>query len=129
MMYEQQQEQGRTDFRSGTRREQHQISSRIGIEEERLEIVDLSGLALESLPNPSLNLGIICKLDLSNNNLLVCMYVCIQQILSLILLNFSYNYSNNNNNNNSLCFVFVFVFVFIYLFSFNRTSRHPSISR
>lgn len=123
MMYEQQQEQGRTDFRSGTRREQHQISSRIGIEEERLEIVDLSGLALESLPNPSLNLGIICKLDLSNNNLLVCMYVCIQQILSLILLNFSYNYSNNNN---SLCFVFIFVF--IYLFSSNCTSRHPSIS-
>lgn len=41
------------------------------IEEERLEIVDLSGLSLESLPNPTLNLGIICKLDLSNNNLQV----------------------------------------------------------
>ncbi|KAK7388162.1 hypothetical protein VNO78_22970 [Psophocarpus tetragonolobus] len=40
-----------------------------GIEEERLEIVDLSGMSLESLPNPSLNLATICKLDLSNNNL------------------------------------------------------------
>jgi len=40
-------------------------------EEERLEIVDLSGMSLESLPNPSLNLATICKLDLSNNNLQV----------------------------------------------------------
>lgn len=39
---------------------------------ERLEIVDLSGLSLDTLPSPSLNLGIICKLDLSNNNLQVC---------------------------------------------------------
>ncbi|KAL5549484.1 hypothetical protein UlMin_004715 [Ulmus minor] len=38
-------------------------------EEERLDVVDLSGLSLESLPNPTLNLGSICKLDLSNNNL------------------------------------------------------------
>ncbi|KAL2338698.1 hypothetical protein Fmac_013144 [Flemingia macrophylla] len=41
----------------------------IGIEEERLEIVDLSSMSLDSLPNPSLNLATICKLDLSNNNL------------------------------------------------------------
>lgn len=38
-------------------------------EEERLEIVDLSGMSLEALPNPTFNLGAICKLDLSNNNL------------------------------------------------------------
>ncbi|KAK4747371.1 hypothetical protein SAY87_026408 [Trapa incisa] len=37
--------------------------------EDRLEIVDLSGLSLDTLPSPSLNLTIICKLDLSNNNL------------------------------------------------------------
>lgn len=42
-----------------------------GIEEERLEIVDLSGMSLDSLPSPSLNLATICKLDLSNNNLQV----------------------------------------------------------
>jgi len=42
-----------------------------GTEEERLEIVDLSGMSLDSLPNPSLNLATICKLDLSNNNLQV----------------------------------------------------------
>jgi hypothetical protein len=41
------------------------------IEEERLEIVDLSGMSLDSLPTPSLNLGSICKLDLSNNNIQV----------------------------------------------------------
>ncbi|CAK9187031.1 unnamed protein product [Ilex paraguariensis] len=42
---------------------------KMGIEEERLEILDLSGMSLEVLPKPSLNLGAICKLDLSNNNL------------------------------------------------------------
>lgn len=43
----------------------------INNEEERLEVVNLSGMALESLPNPSLNLAQICKLDLSNNHLQV----------------------------------------------------------
>ncbi|KAL6986635.1 hypothetical protein U1Q18_049639 [Sarracenia purpurea var. burkii] len=43
---------------------------RTGIQEaERLEIVDMSGLALNSLPIPSLDMGTICKLDLSSNNL------------------------------------------------------------
>lgn len=44
---------------------------RKSIEEEKLEIVDLSGMSLECLPNPSLNLTTVCKLDLSNNNLQV----------------------------------------------------------
>lgn len=44
---------------------------RPGEEEEKLQVVDLSGMSLECLPNPSLNLAIICKLDLSNNNLQV----------------------------------------------------------
>ncbi|XP_027915575.1 plant intracellular Ras-group-related LRR protein 6-like [Vigna unguiculata] len=67
MMYEQQQRfqqpmSVQVDFRKKTERSK-------GIEEERLEIVDLSGMSLDSLPNPSLNLATICKLDLSNNNL------------------------------------------------------------
>ncbi|XP_061361772.1 plant intracellular Ras-group-related LRR protein 6-like [Gastrolobium bilobum] len=65
MLYEQQQfEQPKMkmDMRKKTERSK-------SIEEERLEIVDLSGMSLESLPNPSLNLATICKLDLSNNNL------------------------------------------------------------
>ncbi|KAL0308270.1 UNVERIFIED_CONTAM: Plant intracellular Ras-group-related LRR protein 6 [Sesamum radiatum] len=33
------------------------------------EVVDLSGMSLDTLPNPPLNLAIISKLDLSNNNL------------------------------------------------------------
>lgn len=63
MMYEQQQRQVRMDLKK--RADQR----RQCIEEERLEIVDLSGMALDSLPNPTLNLATICKLDLSNNNL------------------------------------------------------------
>ncbi|KAL9259959.1 Plant intracellular Ras-group-related LRR protein 6-like protein [Drosera capensis] len=36
----------------------------------RLEIIDLSGMSLDCLPNPSMvNVAAICKLDLSNNNL------------------------------------------------------------
>jgi hypothetical protein len=54
---------------------QQQMRKRVerqkSIEEERLEIVDLSGRFLESLPCPSLNLSTICKLDLSSNNLQV----------------------------------------------------------
>lgn len=44
---------------------------RKAIEEERLEVVDLSGMSLETLPHPSLNLATICKLYLSNNDLQV----------------------------------------------------------
>ncbi|GAB2227083.1 hypothetical protein Droror1_Dr00008887 [Drosera rotundifolia] len=36
----------------------------------RLEIIDLSGMSLDCLHNPSMvNVAAICKLDLSNNNL------------------------------------------------------------
>lgn len=38
---------------------------------EKLQLVDLSGMSLESLPNPSLNLALICKLNISNNHLQV----------------------------------------------------------
>ncbi|KAJ1400647.1 Leucine-rich repeat [Sesbania bispinosa] len=61
MMYEQQRFQPMMKIKTTERNK--------GIEEERLEIIDLSGMSLESLPNPSLNLATICKLDLSNNNL------------------------------------------------------------
>lgn len=66
MMYEQQRLQQPTIKMKKTEK-----SKGIEEEEERLEIVDLSGMSLDSLPNPSLNLAIICKLDLSNNNLQV----------------------------------------------------------
>ncbi|XP_028751408.1 plant intracellular Ras-group-related LRR protein 6 isoform X1 [Neltuma alba] len=38
-------------------------------EGEKLQLVDLSGMSLDALPSPSLNLALICKLNLSNNNL------------------------------------------------------------
>ena len=64
MMYEQQQ-QTRIDVRK-------RMERKGSIKEERLEIVDLSGMSLEALPiSPSLNLGTICNLDLSNNNIQV----------------------------------------------------------
>ncbi|CAA3006020.1 plant intracellular Ras-group-related LRR 6-like [Olea europaea subsp. europaea] len=65
-MYEQQQ-QLRLDMRK--RHDHSRRSNHIEEDEEKLEIVDLSGMSLEVLPNPHLNLGTICKLDLSNNNL------------------------------------------------------------
>lgn len=45
------------------------LEKKRSIEEEKQEIIDLSGLSLDCLPNPSINVGLICKLDLSNNNL------------------------------------------------------------
>lgn len=44
-------------------------------EPQLLDVLDLSGMCLESLPNPSINLALICKLDLSNNNLQVFHYL------------------------------------------------------
>ncbi|KAE8674998.1 Plant intracellular Ras-group-related LRR protein 1 [Hibiscus syriacus] len=76
MMYDQQQPQvtlmemnrnggGDEHHRSSPRR-----SSNTDPEEKvRLGIVDLSGMSLDSLPIPSLNLATVSKLDLSNNNL------------------------------------------------------------
>ncbi|KAL2340488.1 hypothetical protein Fmac_008428 [Flemingia macrophylla] len=39
------------------------------MEKERLQVMDLSGMSLDSLPKPSVDLATICKLDLSDNNL------------------------------------------------------------
>ncbi|KAK0571876.1 hypothetical protein LWI29_022945 [Acer saccharum] len=63
-------------------------SSICNIEEaaERLEIVDLSGMSLESLPNPPLNLASICKLDLSNNNLQTIPESLIARLLNVVVL-------------------------------------------
>lgn len=71
-MYEQQQQQQQPQqVRMDVRKKAGHVRRRSITEEERLEIVDLSGMSLDALPNPSLNLGTICKLDLSNNNLQV----------------------------------------------------------
>ncbi|CAH2051256.1 unnamed protein product [Thlaspi arvense] len=58
----------------------------ISNDEERLEVVNLSGMALESLPNPSLNLAQICKLDLSNNHLQTIPESLTARLLNLIAL-------------------------------------------
>lgn len=66
----------------------------INNEEERLEVVNMSGMALESLPNPSINLAQICKLDLSNNYLQVRIWLytfilsCMIQCISISMYNF-----------------------------------------
>ncbi|XVE71934.1 hypothetical protein DITRI_Ditri10aG0191000 [Diplodiscus trichospermus] len=74
MMYEQQQQQQQQQqpqqaMRMDLKSKKVEDGWTKSTEEERLEIVDLSGMSLDSLPNPSLNLASICKLDLSNNNL------------------------------------------------------------
>ena len=51
--------------------EEVKMEKRKPMEEEKLETVDLSGLSLDSLPDPSINVASIFKLDLSNNNLVV----------------------------------------------------------
>lgn len=40
-------------------------------EPQLLDVLNLSGMSLDSLPNPSINLALVCKLDLSNNHLQV----------------------------------------------------------
>ena len=79
MMYEQQQ-QLRVDLRKRERERERETEKERekSIVEETLQIVDLSGMSLDTLPKPSLNLATICKLDLSNNNLQVYIYnICI----------------------------------------------------
>ncbi|KAJ4754933.1 Plant intracellular ras-group-related LRR protein [Rhynchospora pubera] len=39
------------------------------VDEKHGEKLDMSGMSLDSVPNPSINLGLVTKLDLSNNNL------------------------------------------------------------
>ncbi|XXG51515.1 hypothetical protein AAC387_Pa03g0061 [Persea americana] len=62
--------------------EEVKMEKRKPMEEEKLETVDLSGLSLDSLPDPSINVASIFKLDLSNNNL-----VSIPESLTARLLN------------------------------------------
>lgn len=49
------------------------------VKDNKLQIVNLSGMSLSTLSTPSLNLATITKLDLSNNNLEV---IILQVILS-----------------------------------------------
>ncbi|XP_047339746.1 plant intracellular Ras-group-related LRR protein 6-like [Impatiens glandulifera] len=57
------------------------------IKEVRLQIVNLRGMSLKNLPDPSLiNIGAICKLDLSNNNLQNIPESVTARLLNLIIL-------------------------------------------
>ncbi|KAL5771539.1 hypothetical protein ACOSP7_015693 [Xanthoceras sorbifolium] len=69
-----------------TRKKEEMMRRKSSIEEERLEIVDLSGMCLEHLPNPPLNLATICKLDLSNNNLHTIPESLIARLLNVVVL-------------------------------------------
>lgn len=62
------------------------MDKRRSIEEEKQEIVDLSGLSLDSLPNPTINVSYICKLDLSNNNLEIIPESLTARLLNVVLL-------------------------------------------
>ncbi|RDX83374.1 Plant intracellular Ras-group-related LRR protein 6, partial [Mucuna pruriens] len=84
MMYEQQRLQQQPMMKLIETRKKTDRSK--GIEEDRLEIVDLSGMSLDSLPNPSLNLATICKLDLSNNNLQIIPESLTARLLNMVVL-------------------------------------------
>lgn len=75
MMYEQQQLQNdHMMMKMDLKNKKGDGNESIEEEEDKLEVVvDLSNMCLDSLPNPSINLATICKLDLSNNNLQVCL--------------------------------------------------------
>ncbi|KAJ6435900.1 hypothetical protein OIU84_001010 [Salix udensis] len=74
--------------------QQQQMMNRVGrrkavgegrqaIEEEE---VDLSGMSLETLPNPSLNLAAIFKLNLSNNDLQTIPESLTARMLNLVVM-------------------------------------------
>ncbi|KAF4392818.1 hypothetical protein F8388_010841 [Cannabis sativa] len=91
MMYEKQHVQMRMDLirnnnKSGSFSNMKKEEKKTSIEEERFEIVDFSGLSLETLPSPSLNLGIVSKLDLSNNNLQIIPESLIARLLNVVIL-------------------------------------------
>ncbi|WOG91461.1 hypothetical protein DCAR_0310710 [Daucus carota subsp. sativus] len=67
MMYEQQQDVIRN--KDYVIKMSRSMGSSHEEEPQLLDVLNLSGMSLESLPNPSINLAAICKLDLSNNNL------------------------------------------------------------
>ncbi|KAK6139792.1 hypothetical protein DH2020_026468 [Rehmannia glutinosa] len=91
MMYEQQQLVRMNNMRNSKRQLRR---SRTGIEEDyhdtnhnnKLEIVDLSGMSLDSLPLPPINLAAISKLDLSNNNLQSIPESLTARLLNVIIL-------------------------------------------
>ena len=58
-------------------------------EEVNLEIVDMSGMALKSMPDPSINTRFICKLDLSNNDLQVLCQTSIKFFFSICMCIFT----------------------------------------
>ncbi|XP_071724580.1 plant intracellular Ras-group-related LRR protein 6-like [Rutidosis leptorrhynchoides] len=60
-------------------------NSKLVEDDQKLEIIDLSNMSLEALPNPSLNLASICKLDLSNNNLQVVPESLTARLLNLVV--------------------------------------------
>lgn len=89
MMYEQQQR-----LQQPVERTTYSNNSNLIEETERLEIVNLSGMSLDSLPNPSLNLASICKLDLSNNNIQVFLNIMFGNIKNNFFIYVQNVYSN-----------------------------------
>ncbi|XP_011014545.1 PREDICTED: plant intracellular Ras-group-related LRR protein 6-like [Populus euphratica] len=83
MMYEQIQQQQQQQMMNRVDRRKVMGERRKAIEEEE---VDLSGMSLETIPNPSLNLAAICKLNLSNNDLQMIPESLTARMLNLVVL-------------------------------------------
>ncbi|ESR66458.1 hypothetical protein CICLE_v10008785mg [Citrus x clementina] len=87
MMYEQQQQFHHHQTNKLDMRRKAADHRRTSIQEaESLEVVDLSGMSLDSLPIPSINLGTIYKLDLSNNNLQMIPESLTARLLNVVVL-------------------------------------------
>lgn len=83
MMYEQIQQLQQQQMMNRVDRRKVMGERRKAIEEEE---VDLSGMSLETIPNPSLNLAAICKLNLSNNDLQMIPESLTARMLNLVVL-------------------------------------------
>ncbi|CAA6671129.1 unnamed protein product [Spirodela intermedia] len=72
----------------GTRRGGAKISA---VDKEEGKDLDLSGMTLDSLPSPTLNLAVVTKLDLSNNNLESIPESLVARLLNVVVLDLHSN--------------------------------------
>ncbi|OIW20475.1 hypothetical protein TanjilG_11878 [Lupinus angustifolius] len=88
-MYELQQHM-QPRMKRGMRRKKERSKS-FDFEEEKLQIMNFNNMSLESLPTFSTDLAIICKLDLSNNNLQNIPESLTARLLNLLVLDLHSN--------------------------------------
>ncbi|KAJ1439840.1 Leucine-rich repeat [Sesbania bispinosa] len=79
-------------MRRNKRSERSKNTDKENKEKESIQIVDLSGMSLDSLPKPSFDLATITNLDLSNNNLQEIPESLTARLLNLVVLDVHSNH-------------------------------------